>query len=45
MDELPNKDDNKEDNALSDKEALDEDFNPLICGYISLLSNQLPNIL
>ena len=45
LDELPDKEDNKEDSALSDEEALDKDFNPLACGYIGLLSNQLPNIL
>ena len=44
-DELLDEEDDKEDNTSSDEEALDEDFNPLTCGYISLLSNQLPNIL
>ena len=42
-DELINKEDNKEDSkedsTLSDEEALNEDFNPPTCGYISLLSN------
>ena len=36
---LLNKEDNKENNTLSNKEALNKDFNLLIYGYISLLSN------
>ena len=44
-DKLLNKEDNKEDSASSNKEALNEDFNPPTCGYISLVSNKLPNIL
>ena len=31
--------DNKENSTSSDKEALDEDFNPPTRGYIGLLSN------
>jgi isopentenyl phosphate kinase len=38
-DKLLNKEDNKEDSTLSNKEALNKDFNPLTYGYISLLSN------
>ena len=45
LNEEDNKEDNKEDSTLSDKEALNKDFNSLICGYISFLSNQLPNTL
>ena len=47
-DELPDEEDkeeddedNKEDSALSNDKALDKDFNPPTCGYISLLSNIL----
>ena len=45
LNEEDNKEDDKEDSTLSDKEALNKDFNSLICGYISFLSNQLPNTL
>ena len=45
LDEEDNEEDNEEDSALSNKEALNEDFNSPTCGYISLLSNQLPNTL
>ena len=48
-DKLINKEDDEEDSkensALSDKEVLNKDFNLPTCGYISLLSNQLPNTL
>ena len=40
LDKLPNKEDNKEDSILSNKETLNKDFNLLTCSY---LSNQLPN--
>jgi hypothetical protein len=43
LDEEDDEEDNKEDSASSNEEALDEDFNPPTRGYISLLSNQLPN--
>lgn len=39
LDKEDDKEDNKEDSTLSDKEALDKDFNLLTCSYISLLSN------
>ena len=38
-DKLPDEEDDKEDSASSDEEALDEDFNPPTRGYIGLLSN------